>query len=142
MGEGIFYFTIREKKPGQELFGPAAVRRIMIDQTPPRAFNVQLADIEGESYAVFSTTDDLSGVARYEAAGMVVSTPHKLADQSLRGVFEVRAIDRAGNETVAVLPKQNQKGAYQNYLIFGIMVGIAGVVGIAWWKRKKMKNAK
>lgn len=75
------------------------------DALPPEPFSIEVQSTEGvfggRYYAVFSTVDKQSGVDHYEiferGAWNPVVSPHRLANQSLRGGVQVRAVDKAGN---------------------------------------------
>jgi hypothetical protein len=78
------------------------------DKIPPDPFTVQVDSsrgvFSGRYYAVFSTVDKQSGIDHYEIferGGWIrVSSPHMLWDQTLRGGVKVKAVDKAGNETI------------------------------------------
>ncbi len=107
--DGIYYFTLKQKLPGEGW--SAAVRfRAMIDSTPPEEFQPQIAEIEGKKYLVFVSQDKTSGIEYYEVKEgkrdfKKAVSPYLLEDQSLKSKISVRAVDRAGNERLAeILP--------------------------------------
>jgi hypothetical protein len=79
------------------------------DTIPPEDFSADISStrgvFDGRYYLVFSTLDKQSGISHYEIfEGGVwknVSSPHLLKDQSLKEAIAVKAIDKAGNETIA-----------------------------------------
>lgn len=113
LGEGIWYFHVQEKNTGG--WGPVATYRVQIDTTPPEP--VALTFPNGESTAsstiaaLFTTTDLLSGVSKYELAvdGVVslVSAAEESGTYALPSgntgahTLVVSAYDKAGNKTVA-----------------------------------------
>lgn len=107
---------IREQtRPPHEVITP-------FDRTPPLPFEPvrdHVAELFGDDWFVSFVAQDMeSGIERYEVAewpgpplndtsGLaweVTQSPHLLKDQSLMSSVYVRAIDRAGNIRLAVLP--------------------------------------
>lgn len=95
------------------------------DNVPPQPFGMELVQnqsvFSGKYYIVFNTTDKQSGIDHYEvmeesrddlytfrwgradAPWMTAESPYVLNDQDLRSIIRVRALDKAGNERIAVL---------------------------------------
>ena len=95
------------------------------DFVPPEKFSVSLERSENafnnRYFITFNTTDKQSGIAYYEvieesmaesklfnwgredAPWIRSASPYQLKDQSLNSTIRVRAVDKAGNEYVAVL---------------------------------------
>jgi hypothetical protein len=82
------------------------------DTTPPHSFSIELGRdpslFDGRYFISFETTDDQSGVNRYEvqegSRGWIRSgTPYVLQDQTRSEKIIVRAIDNAGNTQIATL---------------------------------------
>lgn len=88
------------------------------DTTPPEAFVPTLSTdpalFDGRLFVTFATQDKGSGIARYEiqersidmpiaGAWRVVESPALLDDATRNSYVFVRAIDRAGNERVAII---------------------------------------
>ncbi len=120
----------------------------MIDTTPPEDFQLQVAEIEGEKYLIFTTGDKTSGVDYYEVVevdrgGFLCRltqrevkeewkegvSPYLLEDQSLRRVIKVKAIDKAGNERIAEIVPPYKVTWKDIILILAILIGI----GVIWW---------
>lgn len=84
------------------------VKEVNEDKIPPDPFDVQVESTRGifggKYYAVFATTDKQSGIDHYEifekGGWKRATSPYKLADQSLTDKIVVKAIDKAGNETL------------------------------------------
>lgn len=117
------------------------------DTNPPEPFELIIdktpSVFEGDYFVSFFTTDKESGVDHYEireGSGPFIkaSSPYRLTDQSLRNAIEVKAVDRAGNERVAVTHPQDQKKMYQQPLFLGIFIIALAVffLGIKIWRRK------
>jgi hypothetical protein len=99
--------------------------RISDDATPPSDFAITLSrdDIafSGNYFISFNTQDKQSGIDHYEvmeepledfysfrwgradAPWVRAESPYVLVDQTLNSTIRVKAIDKAGNETIAVL---------------------------------------
>jgi len=80
------------------------------DTTPPEAFTIEPTRdknvFDGRYYIYFSTNDKQTGIAYYEVqegAGVwkQASSPYLLQDQKLKSVIRVRAVDWAGNQSMA-----------------------------------------
>ncbi len=106
--DGLWYFHIKGRlsngKATQTLH-----RKIKVDRTPPNPFVIDLTEnqiIENETtQAFFGTTDETSGVARYELSMNAspfsdVTSPQMFSDLPPGTyIVQVRAVDGAGNET-------------------------------------------
>ncbi len=101
---------------------------VMNDKTPPKEFELYVGQentlFDGKYFVSFNTTDNESGVNRYEVIegknGVIrTGSPYVLQDQSLKSRIEIRAIDNAGNVRVEVL--DNSKKGF-NYLQILLMV--------------------
>jgi hypothetical protein len=86
-------------------------RKIQIDRTPPNPFQIDFSAkqiLETDSLQViFATTDEVSGVARYElslneAPFQIVGGPLTMKEL-VNGtyIFKIKAVDQAGNEMFA-----------------------------------------
>jgi hypothetical protein len=120
--------------------------RIGEDGTPPQEFSIELStdpSIYGGRYFItFNTTDKESGLDRYEvieepldqlelfrwgrvdAPWQTARSPYLLEDQSLNSTIRVRAIDKAGNEYLAVLvpPEELRGRSDRDYVRAGLFV--------------------
>ena len=84
--------------------------KLLNDTTPPEPFEIQIqrdpAIFDGKYFIVFYTTDKETGVDYYmvkegEREWKIAKSPYLLENQSLDEEVKVKAVDRAGNETVA-----------------------------------------
>lgn len=111
------------------------------DTEPPETFTPQIVkdpNIFGGKYSlVFATQDKRSGINHYEvqekrafqifglkfgkAKWIVAESPYLLIDQNLKSYIYVKAVDRMGNERIAVLPPQNLAW-YENYSLWVIII--------------------
>jgi len=145
---------------------------VQSDNIPPEEFSISLQRDEktfsGRYYIVFNTTDKQTGIDSYEVMeeplnrlrffdyGAVnipwektETTVYKLKDQSLNSSIRVKAIDKAGNEYVAVLvPDQSIRS--NNWLLFlptiiaSLIFILILVFGLGWvvWQRRYHKIIK
>lgn len=108
--EGIWYFHLKAfLTDGTST--DTLHRKIQIDRTPPNPFVLDFSSkqiLETDSFQiVFATTDEISGVARYELSlnespFQEVGSPltmKELANGTY--IFKIKAIDQAGNEMYA-----------------------------------------
>lgn len=113
----------------------------MKDIEPPESFTPQIvqdSNIFGGKYSlVFATQDKKSGIDHYEVQekrafeifGLkfgktkwtIAVSPYLLIDQNLKSYIYVKAVDRAGNERIAVLPPQ-KLAWYENYSLWVIII--------------------
>ena len=135
------------------------------DQIPPAPFSITLARDEnafsGKYFITFNTQDKQSGIDHYEvmeepieefnlfkwgaadAPWKVAQSPYVLEDQSLNSTIRVRAIDKAGNETIATLLPDEAIRSYSlermvTLTVAGVTILIVvGLIGYALWRRKQ-----
>jgi len=129
--DGIFYFHLRECK--SDGCGPSVTYRILKDTVAPEPFQVQLGQqadaFEGKRFLTFLVIDKTSGIDHYEirkpdGQWLVTEIPYVLENDASIAVIEVKAVDKAGNERIVSFPLQTSTIGYQNYLSFGIIIGI------------------
>jgi hypothetical protein len=86
--------------------------KLLNDTSPPEPFEIQIqknpAIFDGKYFIVFYTTDKETGVDYYmvkegEREWKVAKSPYLLENQNLDEEIKVKAVDRAGNETIATL---------------------------------------
>jgi hypothetical protein len=109
------------------------------DNFPPEPFKIYLGRnkeiFNGKYYITFETKDKQSGIAYYEVSEKPINfiflarpdiknlsfkkaeSPYVLEDQSLRSYVVVKAVDKAGNERVEILPPQRFL-LYEEILMF------------------------
>lgn len=106
---------------------------IEIDATPPESFQAQVEQspsiFEGQFFLVFATQDKGSGMDYYEVCEGTRSNcertenPYLIKNQKLDEKIFVRAVDKAGNERTVIVPAQNPKPWYKNYLLdLGVLI--------------------
>lgn len=168
LADGIWYVHVRSIFSNGDLT-PTTHRVIRVDRTPPNPLVIDLTSdqiLETESLqAFFGTTDETSGVDRYElsfsgSAYAIVESPQTLqAVPPGTYVLQIRAVDQAGNETYAqtvfrsypegtVLPTQPVVGSQEagkrgmRELLITLSLGILLVVGIiiSHYMSKKKKT--
>jgi len=124
---------------GQENFGVE-----VIDRDPPEDFKPEISRdaniFENRWFLVFATQDKGLGIDYYKVCEKSktkcapAESPHLLQNQKLNKKIFVKAVDKSGNERVAVLLPQKPSPWYQNYWIIGIIVLV--VIAIA---RRRLK---
>ena len=134
------------------------------DTEPPESFTPQIVQdpniFKGKYSLVFATQDKNSGIDHYEiqekrvfkifklefdkAKWIVAESPYLLIDQNLKSYIYVKAVDKAGNERMAVLPPQ-KTAWYENYSLWSIIILLIIFIYIFikrnLWK-KYVKNTK
>lgn len=137
------------------------------DKTPPADFAITLQKdanaFSGKYFIVFNSVDKQSGIDHYEVMeepfkdfnlfkwGAVTApwtsaeSPYVLKDQSLNSTIRVKAVDKAGNETVETLvPEPALRSASKGRILtIVLLVALALIVlsGIGYWlwrRRKKL----
>jgi len=115
------------------------------DSFPPEPFKIYLAKnkeiFNGKYYITFEAKDKQSGIAYYEISEKPINfiflakpdienlsfkkaeSPYVLEDQSLRSYVVVKAVDKAGNERVEILPPQRFL-LYEEILMFAVYLMI------------------
>ena len=118
------------------------------DTDPPELFTPEIANdpniFNGKWFLVFATQDKKSGIDRYkvcegEKSFTIAESPYLLKNQSLNKKITIKAIDKAGNERIVVLPAQNPS-RYENYLVFVIIGGVILIYLIWQILRKFLRN--
>jgi len=135
------------------------------DIVPPSDFVVTLAQSEnafgGQYFVTWNSIDKQTGIATYEimeepledlyafewgradAPWKVAESPYVLTDQTLNSTIRIKAVDKAGNETIAVLiPDEALRSMSRNRMMTLSMIGIVAfvfIVGIVWvlFERKR-----
>ncbi|MFT5036563.1 MAG: hypothetical protein ACI9VM_000125 [Candidatus Azotimanducaceae bacterium] len=140
--------------------------RVEDDETPPGKFSISLSGdssaFGGRYFISFNTTDKQSGIDHYEvieepldqlqlfnwgavdAPWIVAKSPYKLADQSLNSTVRVKAVDKAGNEYIAILiPEESMRGLSNQtklYIGFGFILLVFAGAYIVY--RRKIRSYK
>lgn len=133
------------------------------DTTPPSPFSIELVQnddvFSGKYYIVFSTTDKQSGIDHYEileepiqelslfkwgipdTAWINAKNPYVLRDQQLKSVIRVKALDKAGNERIAIFaPEETARLIDPMHIVlvltlFALVLGVL-ILGSVYLKRK------
>lgn len=111
IADGISYFHLRFREGG--VWGPINHLKFQIDTKPPKEFNILVADDNSkEPKLTFESSDDLSGIARYEVKvggkdwvvvdKALAGKPYSIINQGY-GEHQVlvKAVDGAGNSITA-----------------------------------------
>ncbi|TSC85117.1 MAG: Uncharacterized protein G01um101413_501 [Parcubacteria group bacterium Gr01-1014_13] len=111
------------------------------DKTPPESFVPEIArdnNIEGGKwFVVFVAQDKQSGIDHYEVQEdknhkpgnrwQTATSPYILQDQSLQSYVYIKAVDKAGNLTIAIVSPKS--ASYNKLLIYGIILLIIVILG-------------
>ncbi len=139
--------------------------RVQEDDTPPSDFSITLANLDtafdGQYFITFTSQDKQSGIDHYEvmeepfaefyafkwgrvdAPWKTTESPYVLVDQTLNSTIRVKAIDKAGNETIAVyVPEEAMRSTSEARIMLMVSVGLVvlillAIVGFFIWRRKQ-----
>ncbi len=139
--------------------------RVQTDTTKPSDFLISLFKddfaFSGRYFISFNSHDKQSGIDHYEvmeepfedfyafrwgradAPWVTTESPYVLTDQTLNSTIRVKAIDKAGNETVAVLvPAEAMRTLTLGTIITWVVVGtlvivVCGLIVYMLWRRKQ-----
>lgn len=126
---------------------------ILADKNLPESFKIELGNdisvYEGKYFISFYTTDNDSGINRYEVRendlpAIRSGNTYVLEDQSLKGRVEVSAIDNAGNIRTEVLDlKKENNTKYFITLIILTIVTLMLLTGVYLkFKKNRFKKTK
>jgi len=132
--------------------GAAPAASVPEDTDMPEEFTPLVAQdsdvFGGAHFLVFSTIDTASGIDHYEVAETRTrfnepvfaraESPYQLSDQSLRSYVHVKAVDRAGNERVTILPPQ-QSDPWKPYL-WSILLGLVVIAVLSKILRRRHES--
>lgn len=121
------------------------------DKQTPNDFDVLIGrdddTYDGKYFATFNTTDDESGIERYEViendskTPILTGTTYVLQDQSLKGKLIVKAFDHAGNVKIKEINVQDEISDYRPINWFAIIfVVLIVVVAVFIFKKIRAKN--
>ena len=118
------------------------------DSDPPEPFTPEIARdsniFDGKWFLVFAAQDKGSGIDHYKICERIKTTcviaesPYVLQNQNLDRKIFVKAIDKNGNERIAILPPKSAP-RYQKwpvYIIFGIVI-FSVIILIRWLYTKR-----
>lgn len=157
LNDGAGTPTAVSVKPFTVFFNAAAASTPTVsgvtDTEPPEPFTPVVgrdaAINNGEWFVVFLAQDTGSGIDHYEVQEsnkekinqgnwQRATSPYVLSDQSLGSFIHVKAVDRAGNERIAIVPPKN-KGLYAKYLFWCILIGVVVMLsGFIVWKKRRI----
>jgi hypothetical protein len=143
--DGVYYFKLNSKQ-GSGAWSEAAVRKFMIDRSPPESFTPVVATdpsvFGGAPFVSFNTTDQVSGVSKYEVKAGVLGawietdqTYYVLPKLRLTDSVQVRAVDAAGNQTgIRTVTVGGRGHNFVKWLLWLIILGVLAV--LIWLIRK------
>jgi len=118
------------------------------DKIPPESFEIKISQdpsvFEGKYFITFSTTDKQTGVDCYEVKEgkrnwKKAESPCLLENQRLKTIIKVKAVDKAGNERIAIIEPPVKVTVWD--IVGSILAVIAGVA-LFWWIYKRHKRVK
>ena len=138
---------------------PSTVQTITDTESPEPLFAeiIQDKSIEENKWVVvFYTHDKSSGISHYEVAEQkigelsdysklhwqTVQSPYRLRDQRRHSFVYVKAVDKAGNEVVSVLPPNQGQPAYESMWFWCIIIVLLllSIGGYVWRRQKKINS--
>jgi len=125
--------------------------RVADDKISPSEFSIILANdddaFSGEYFIVFNSQDKQSGIDHYEvmeepfedfylfrwgrldAPWITAESPYVLKDQSLNSTIRVKAIDKAANETIAILvPEEALRTISRGRIVAVTIIVLSGLI--------------
>jgi hypothetical protein len=136
-----FNFKIQELGDNYPYTGADYQPAYLNDTQPPEIFSPQISRdsgmFEGKWFVAFNTQDKQSGIDHFEvqenrsnkpdySKWKTVASPYLLEDQNLKSYIFVKAVDKAGNSVLEILPpKYEKKGISAIWLVeLGIILFI------------------
>lgn len=144
--DGIYTFVLKEKL-GSNRWEVVAKRKFRIDRTPPLLSLQGISQdvVPGRYALVFSATDSMSGILRYdvvegERVSTDVSNPYVLTDQKQKNPIALRVYDRAGNVASATLPARSQTSSVRTLIVLAGALGVLLLILLFALFRMRAKN--
>ena len=120
------------------------------DKTPPGSFVPEIGQdkniADGRRFVVFAAQDKESGIDHYEvqenksdkANGewKIAVSPYVLQDQSLRSYVYIKAVDKAGNSTIATVNPKQPPLSFKTMFIYGIILVLGIFFGMRLWRKR------
>lgn len=117
------------------------------DKNPPEIFKIELKKdpllFEGKYFILFSTQDKQSGLDYYEVKEgdrewEKGTSPYLLWDQRMKGIIQVKAVDKAGNESIV---SYQPRELFFPFIIVFILIILLAIIVLSFyflrrWKRK------
>jgi len=117
------------------------------DLEPPENFKPEITSdptiFEGKYFLVFATQDKGSGIDHYEVLESrnqkienrnwrTVESPYLLKDQKLKSFIYVKAVDKAGNERIAILAPRYSLKWYEKWENWIIIIIVTFILYLLW----------
>jgi hypothetical protein len=127
-----------------------SVTQFKADTEPPEDFTPVIASdpnlLDGKYFLVFATQDKGTGIDRYEVREgrwgffKEAESPYLLKHQSLDRKIFVKAIDKVGNERIAVLNAERQAPWYREYATIVILLCMSVLFVLVRIRRRHLVN--
>jgi len=117
------------------------------DNIPPEFFKIEIHQepsvFDGKYFIVFLTADKQTGIDYYEIKEgrkewKTAQSPYLLENQKLTGEIKIKAVDKAGNERVAVIEQRYPLRWYE-YPIIWVIIIVGIIIGYILWRIKRKK---
>jgi hypothetical protein len=127
-------------------------KEIIEDKIPPESFTPEITQIEGKYYLVFSTVDKQTGLDYYQIAEQAgketqnyaelkwtkAESPYLLKDQKLKSYIYLKAVDKAKNERIVVIPPRVKTAKIWLKILLPLI--IAFIIVIVCFRLKRHKK--
>lgn len=150
LSNDLWQLNIEKSTTSKNIQNKKEIETIVKDSVPPEDFDVHIIKrsdmFEGNYALVFSTTDTLSGVDRYEVREesdgkwQVVSSPYILKDQTFKNPIWVKTIDEAGNERVKEVNPPKVKNNFKFVILYIILTIAILFLGFIFYYKKRNRE--
>jgi hypothetical protein len=121
------------------------------DTTPPEFIEATISQdayiFDNQYFVSFFAVDTGSGIAYYEIKEgdrnfVRTESPHILQDQSLKSIVQIKAVDKAGNESIAI-PERTliSEISYKIYLLW-VLIALVILSPVFWLWRLRVARLK
>lgn len=132
-----------EKDEWQELIAQDKIPPKFVEAIISRNPNI----FDNKYFVSFFATDEGAGINYYEIKEgdnefKRIESPYVLKDQTLKGAVQIKAVDKAGNESIIIPEISSATGTYYNVYLILIVVGLFIFVIIFWiWRLLLIKKS-
>lgn len=150
LSDDLWQMNIEKSTTSDNTQNKKEIETVVKDSVPPEDFDVHVikrSDIfEGNYALLFSTTDTLSGVDRYEVREgdydkwQVADSPYILKDQTFKNPIWVKAVDEAGNERVKEVNPPKVKSHFQFVALYIILIISILFLGFFFYYKKRNRE--
>ena len=132
---------------------------LILDSTSPEHFTPEVFSykniFENKWALIFFAKDKGLGIDHFEVmekrpesiinlfktpVWQIAESPYLLKDQALKSEISVKAVDKAGNETVEKIPPRNKISWYEKYQFWSIIIIVGSVLYLIFSKKRWIQN--